>query len=51
MKFSELFRDLLDKDIPDDIAPYFKQQVQGDLEEFTNIKSFINELEEKITKR
>lgn len=48
MKFKDLFLDMLDIDIPDDIAPYFKEQVKEALKEFNNLKEFIKELQDKI---
>ncbi len=51
MLFKELFKDILDKEIPDDIAPYFKNQVNDDLQEFQRMKSFVEELEVKVTIR
>lgn len=51
MKFKDLFSDMLDKEIPDDIAPYFKDQVNDDLQEFQKMKLFVDELEVKVALR
>lgn len=45
MLFKDLFKDILEKEIPDDLAIYFKKQVEADLDEFIGIKDFVEELE------
>lgn len=51
MKFCELFKDMMDEEIEDDIAEYFKLQTKSDLLEFRAMKEFIEELEIKVKSR
>ena len=51
MKFKDLFADMLEQDVADDIAPYFKEQVVADLDEFQKMKLFVEELEVKVALR
>ena len=51
MLFKDLFLDMMEMNIPDDIAIYFKDQVKSDLQDFNNMRNFVNELEEKINTR
>lgn len=51
MLFKEVFNDMLDKEVSDDIAPYFKEQVIADLDEFQKMKLFVEELEVKVALR